>query len=184
MPTASDGNATDRRTSEAVRERVIALFEAHGAEFRQFVLGLLGSPEGAADVSQAVLTKALESGGSVRPETFKGWLFQVAYHEAMALKRRDRIGEKARRKLAAIAPADAPNDPVLSAEAVEAVRRALKGLPEEQRSVVMARVYEDKTFAEIAGEAGVPLGTVLSRMRRALHRLQDVLRPHDPEARS
>ena len=36
----------------------------------------------------------------------------------------------------------------------------------------MARVYEDKTFAHIAREQGLPLGTVLSRMRRALAKLK------------
>jgi len=57
-----------------------------------------------------------------------------------------------------------PEEPLIRGETVEAVREALKQLPEEQRRVVLARIYEEKTFAEIAGEFGLPLGTVLTRM--------------------
>ena len=41
----------------------------------------------------------------------------------------------------------------------------------------MARVYDDKTFAQIARETGLPLGTVLTRMRLALDKLRLALRP-------
>ena len=45
--------------------------------------------------------------------------------------------------------------------------------------MVWARMYEDKTFAQIAGEQGVPLGTVLTRMRLALEKLRGLLRAGD-----
>ena len=45
--------------------------------------------------------------------------------------------------------------------------------------MVLARVYEEKTFAQIAGESGLPLGTVLTRMRRALEKLRRTMRPGD-----
>ena len=45
--------------------------------------------------------------------------------------------------------------------------------------MVRARVFEEKTFAEIAGESGLPLGTVLTRMRRALEKMRRTLRPGD-----
>ena len=64
-------------------------------------------------------------------------------------------------------------------ETVEAVRQALDRLPIEQRKVVWARMYEDRSFAEIAQESGLPLGTVLTRMRLALEKLRRSLRPGD-----
>ena len=57
-----------------------------------------------------------------------------------------------------------------------AVRKALGELPPEQSKVVWARMYEDKTFAQIAEESGLPLGTVLTRMRLALGKLRRTLR--------
>jgi RNA polymerase sigma-70 factor (ECF subfamily) len=34
------------------------------------------------------------------------------------------------------------------------------------------RIYEEKTFATIAEELGIPLGTALARMRAALEKLR------------
>ena len=49
---------------------------------------------------QATLSKALELGHTARHETLKGWLFRVAFHEAMAARRRAKAGDAARRRLA------------------------------------------------------------------------------------
>ena len=48
----------------------------------------------------------------------------------------------------------------------------MERLPVEQRRVIRMRIYEDKTFAVIAEELGAPLGTVLTRMRLALRKLE------------
>jgi RNA polymerase sigma-70 factor (ECF subfamily) len=61
-------------------------------------------------------------------------------------------------------------------ETIAAVRQALGELPGEQRQVVWARMYEDKTFLQIAQESDLPLGTVLTRMRLALEKLRRILR--------
>jgi RNA polymerase sigma-70 factor (ECF subfamily) len=41
------------------------------------------------------------------------------------------------------------------------------------------RIYEEKKFAAIAEELGLPLGTVLTRMRLALKKLAASLNPED-----
>ena len=58
-------------------------------------------------------------------------------------------------------------------------RSALGALPAEQSKVVWARMYEDKTFVQIAKESGLPLGTVLTRMRLALEKLRRTLSTGD-----
>jgi len=65
------------------------------------------------------------------------------------------------------------------AEMAARVREALDELPAEQRQVVRMRVYEDKTFARIAEETNTPLGTVLTRMRLALKKLESRLGPQE-----
>ncbi len=61
-------------------------------------------------------------------------------------------------------------------EIVERVKQALETLPNQQRTVVRMRIYEEKTFAVIADELGIPLGTVLTRMRLAIKKLQKQLK--------
>jgi RNA polymerase sigma-70 factor, ECF subfamily len=50
----------------------------------------------------------------------------------------------------------------------ELLRRAIDGLPDAQRSVVLLRLEAGMTFQEIAEAQGAPLGTVLPRMHRAV----------------
>src|SRR5581483_9740755 len=122
-----------------------------------------------------------EAGHTARSETLKGWLFRVAFHEALAVKRRNGVGNRALRTIASIPreSGERPDQTLIRAETVVSVRHALNALPEEQRRVVCARVYENKTFARIADEFGLPLGTVLTRMRLALDKLRHALAPGD-----
>jgi len=179
-------DAEGRRSTESLAAEVAldaaevaALYEAHARDLRVFVLGVTRDPDVTGDVLQATFAKVVELGHRVRTESFRGWLFRVAFHEALVVRRRRQARDQGIRRFAARGhPAgELPEDPVIRDEVVEAVRVALAGLPVERRRVVRARIYENKTFAEIAKEDGLPLGTVLTRMRLALEELRRTLRP-------
>jgi RNA polymerase sigma factor (sigma-70 family) len=158
--------------------QVVALYEEHGSELRRFVLGVLRNPELASDVVQATFAKVIELGHTSRGETRKGWLFRVALHEALALKRRQATRDDANRRLAGLwrNRGEPPEERLIQLEQVARVRQAIAQLPPEMSKVVLQRLYEDKTFAEIARESGLPLGTVLTRMRLAVEKLRGLLR--------
>jgi RNA polymerase sigma factor (sigma-70 family) len=174
-PLAMEGSPAEGRVP------IEAIYADLRTELRRFVLGVVRDPEVAEDVMQATFVKALEHGHEARSETLRGWLFRVAFHEALATRRRSITHEKGLRRLAGFGRKDrpGPDDPMIRNETVEAVRKALGELPEEQKKVVLARVYEEKTFAQIASDSGLPLGTVLTRMRRALERMRRTMRPGD-----
>jgi RNA polymerase sigma-70 factor (ECF subfamily) len=148
---------------------------------RRFLLGLLRDAASANDVLQATFAKAVEVGHATSPESRKAWLFQVAYREAMALRRREAAASRATERLVwTQRPADDPADePLIRFETVEAVRAALEKLPEKQRQLVQMRIYEEKTFATIAEELDIPLGTALARMRSALGKLRQCVQLRD-----
>jgi len=56
-----------------------------------------------------------------------------------------------------------------------AIRDALDGMPETERTVILLAYRDDLSQAEIAQRLGWPLGTVKTRTRRALLRLREVL---------
>ncbi len=60
-------------------------------------------------------------------------------------------------------------------EDIDRMRGAVDGLPESLREVVVLRVYGELTFAQISEVLGIPLGTALTRMRLATHRLAKLL---------
>ena len=69
----------------------------------------------------------------------------------------------------------APDEPLIREEAAQRLRESLAELPAEQQQVVRRRIDGNQTFVEIAADLGVPLGTVLTRMRLALEKLQKSL---------
>lgn len=153
---------------------VAALYLEHGDELRRFLLGVIRDPQLVNDALQVAFTKLVERGHGTRSESRKAWLFRVAYNEALAVRRREAVGDRVFRRVAWSAePAErSPEERLIRFETVEAVRAAMAKLPAAQLQVVRMRIYEEKTFAEIAEELQIPLGTALARMRAALIKLR------------
>lgn len=55
------------------------------------------------------------------------------------------------------------------------VNRAIQALPAKLREVIVLRELECLEYADIAQVAGIPVGTVMSRLSRARARLKDML---------
>jgi RNA polymerase sigma-70 factor (ECF subfamily) len=158
-------------------EYVAAMFAAHGQELQRFLQGVLRDTALAADCLQTTFTKLLEKGHESREETRRAWLFKVAFQEAMLAKRKaattDRVLQKA--AWSQNNESESPEKCLFKLESVDQVRKALETLPPEQRQIVQMRIYEEKTFAVIAAELEIPLGTALGRMRTALIKLRKAL---------
>jgi RNA polymerase sigma factor (sigma-70 family) len=180
--------------------RVQEAYERWSTDIRRFLQGCLAGrcQSGAVDeLLQQTFQRLLESGRDVAPGAVRSWLFRVAYNEAMYDGRRrgverrglervaaDRVAaERVAADRVAAAGSTSPELPWVEAvrsETVARVRSALGQLPPEQRQVVEDRIYGGKTFAEIAADRSMPLGTVLTRMRLALGKLARALRDLGP----
>ncbi len=161
------------------RERV-ALWHSRQVQWlRVFVFGILRNNELVDDVLQTVFRKALEQGASVDPQSVRAWLTRVAHNEALLLKRKQGVDSRAMTKIGAgFSESDSvslPIDDIMRRETAEQVRAAVHLLPPDQRIVVERRIHGEQTFAEIATELRVPIGTVLTRMRLALGKLRAAL---------
>lgn len=168
--------------------RVESLLVQHAGELRRFLRGVLRNVDAAEDALQNTFAKAIEHGHTARDASLRAWLFRVAMNEAMVVRRRQQIDQKALERRATEqssgtsqgsvenrASHESPESGLIHLETVRQVRDALLMLPEEQRRVVAMRMHEEKTFAAIAAELSVPLGTVLSRMQAALKKLKQTL---------
>jgi RNA polymerase sigma-70 factor (ECF subfamily) len=153
---------------------VEALYQQHRPKLESFLWGVLGDHQAVQDVLQIAFVRLADQGHTVALTSQRAWLFRVAFHEAIALRRKQSTSQRVLNKLAASPPSEpvSPGETLMRQETVEAVRRALSELPEEQRLVVSMRIYEDKTFSQIAKELNIPLGTALWRMRAALNKLR------------
>lgn len=59
------------------------------------------------------------------------------------------------------------------------VRKLIEELPEDQKEVLMMRIYKDMSFKEISERTGVSINTALGRMRYALINLRKVIEKHN-----
>src|SRR5205809_7656125 len=65
-----------------------ALCARYEGALYQFLFGMLRDHHRAEDALQETFVRALERLDGVDPEHLRGWLFTVAYHQALLLKRR------------------------------------------------------------------------------------------------
>lgn len=153
--------------------RVAELYLEYSSELRAFLTGVLRNADLAGEALQSTFLKASEAGHTAQSESIKGWLFRVAYNEAMQVRRKQEVDQRVTRRVAwdISRGVEAADEKVLRTEVTARVREQLETLPLDQRIIVRMRIYDEKTFAEIAAEIGVPMGTVVSRMRAALQKL-------------
>lgn len=163
-------------------DSVADLYRQHAVEMRAFLAGVLKDRELAAEVLQIVFRKALEKGHTVSGN-IRSWLFKVAWNEAM-LVRRVQTRQAGGLKKAARQPGFSSETPeqsesaAVQRETVEQVQQAIDQLNPQQQVIVRMRIYEEKKFADIADELAIPLGTVLTRMRAAMKKLEQSLGHH------
>ncbi len=70
---------------------------------------------------------------------------------------------------------DMASDGIEKRQVHDSVRQLVEGLPEEQREVIVLRIYADLSFKEISELTGVSINTALGRMRYALINLRKLV---------
>lgn len=151
-------------------------FLASEPGLRAFLRGRLRQESDVDDCLQVVFVKLSENGGTVSPNALRAWLFRVAANESARLWRRKASTDKMIERYGAqdVAQVD-PTDQVIQTETTVLIQRAVHKLPASWQRVVRLRIYENLTFQQISDQLNIPLGTALTRMRRALERLKSEL---------
>ena len=106
-------------------------------------------------------------------------LFATVRTIALDLLRRD--ARRARREATALADADDVAVPQFDSadESQQALAAAVDRLPAEQREVLVMKIWNDLTFADIASVLGISQNTAASRYRYALAALKKNLIAHE-----
>ena len=68
---------------------------------------------------------------------------------------------------------------MIKSQVEEDVQKLILELPEDQKEVLMMRIYKDMSFKEISEQTGVSINTALGRMRYALINLRKVIEKHN-----
>jgi RNA polymerase sigma factor (sigma-70 family) len=139
-------------------------------------LAVLRDPALAEDVAQEAFLRAWKHGQSYDPRrgTVAAWLLRITRNLAIDALRLRRAEVMDPDVLAAVAPPSSVSveDAALTSEAVGAVRRALRQLPEEQSRALLLAAFYGRTAQEISRSEAIPLGTAKTRIRLGLRRIR------------
>jgi RNA polymerase sigma factor (sigma-70 family) len=131
----------------------------------------------AQDVVQEAYLRAFRFFGSYKGGDGKSWLLEIVRNTCFTWRRREK------RNLATVvfdetAHTSHVHPPNQEEALVDAANRTIlqnciEGLPEAFREVLVMRDLEEMSYRQIADVAGLPAGTVMSRLSRARKRLEE-----------
>ena len=137
---------------------------------------LVGSPEDAEDVMQEACLRALRFFDGFRGGDARAWLLKIVRNTSYTWVRKNRpmalseeFDETIHSGEQTVANIEGE---LLSRAQGQQVRTALETLPVAFREVLVLREIEGLSYREIADVTGVPMGTVMSSLSRARHRLR------------
>src|SRR5580765_2579051 len=145
------------------------LYRKHVGDVYRYSLAVLRNEADAEDVTQTTFLNAYRAfQNGERPDTPKNWLIAIAHNVC-----RQRFRQSSRRPnevefVEEISPAAEEVDERYS---VDEIQRALQQLQFNQRSAIVMRELEGRSYAEIATILGLTVGaveTLIFRARRAL----------------
>ena len=160
--------------SDDVRREMVELLP----RLRRFAYSLTGSMEEADDMVQTACVKALSRLDQFRPGTrLDSWMVRIIQTTGL-----DHVRSAAVQRT--VADPDAldqavTQDPIeertIARVALEKVRQAMGGLPEDQLILLGLVVVDGLSYKQAAESLGIPIGTVMSRLSRARRRLADAI---------
>jgi RNA polymerase sigma-70 factor, ECF subfamily len=150
------------------------LFERHSLAAWRLAFSLTGDPAAADDLLQDAFERAFRGLESFNGRSsFRTWLSRIVVNRAVDVARREQ--RLVPLEPAQLEPRGAEDRPADDAGVVDAVLR----LPLERRIVVVLRYWGGFTPPEVAEILALPLGTVHSRLARALAELRSRLEVPD-----
>lgn len=173
----------------AAMERLILKYQNR---IYNIILKICANPDDAAELTQETFVKVIENIDRFEARSsFYTWLFRIAVnltlnHCQRSVRLRtesldaadDDHSEDGRQLLRDFLSDDSSPDPAAIAQNKELCRIALKalmGLDDVHRAVIVLRDIEGMDYARIAKVLGIELGTVKSRLSRARTNLRQIL---------
>ena len=158
------------------------IYGLHGREIFGFCRRVTADSGLAEEITQDVFVRAWRARGQFdsRRGSLRTWLFQIARNACIDAHR-------ARSVRPALAAEESPDQPAEAhpADLVDALadrwamEHALRRLSDEHRAAIVDVHLVGKSYAEAADAAGVPVGTVKSRVFHGLKQLREIVQDDD-----
>jgi RNA polymerase sigma-70 factor, ECF subfamily len=160
----------------------------------RFLVRFTGRPHLAEDLIQDIFVKVYRSAQTFDPtRKFRPWLYSIAANRARdALRSASRLGKQivvhhddadghvSLENLLPGAPSP-PDQELIAQETTQRVKQALKEMPEPLREILVLAYYDQISYKEIADILEIPLGTVKSRLHKAVMTFGEIWKRYEPD---
>jgi len=176
---ASVGGEQGVNGSVSPADALVRAFNDLRDELLSALMFVLGNRDDAQDAAQDAFVKcwnARDQLGQIL--NLRAWIFRVCFNTAKDMQRsawHRRAKPMRAEEFTMIAPDPGPGQTLEHKESLERLRRAIRGLREEEQEVFLLRQNGDLTYEEIAHLRRCPVGTIKTQMRSALEKLRRIL---------
>ncbi|WP_313806392.1 sigma-70 family RNA polymerase sigma factor [Flavobacterium sp.] len=160
------------------------LIDRHQSKIYGFIYSKVSDRDVTEDIFQDTfikVIKTLKAKNYNEEGKFLPWVMRIAHNLIVDYFRKNQkmpyYRETEEFSIFSIMSDNSPNieSRIISAQVEQDLQRLINELPDDQREVLVMRIYEDLSFKEIADATGVSINTALGRMRYALMNLRKVI---------
>ena len=183
LTTFSDSALVDqyRNGSEIALEKLV---NRHQAQIFNFINSKVQDRDTAEDIFQDTFIKVIKTikSGKYKDEgKFIPWIMRIAHNLVIDFFRKNNRMPKVRNTeefdIFQFIPDNSPNaeHSMVQDQVVKDLQKLVQELPEDQKEVLIMRLYHDMSFKEIAENTNVSINTALGRMRYAIINLRKLI---------
>ena len=160
------------------------LINRHQSKIYGFIYSKISDRDISDDIFQDTFIKVIKTlkMNSYNEEgKFLPWVMRIAHNLIIDYFRKNKkmpmFRETETFSIFSIMSDNVPNieSKLISEQVVSDLKKIIEELPEDQKEVLMMRIYQDLSFKEISEITGVSINTALGRMRYALMNLRKVI---------
>jgi RNA polymerase sigma-70 factor (ECF subfamily) len=163
------------------------LINRHQSKIYGFIYSKLSDRDLADDIFQDTfikVIKTLKSNSYNEEGKFLPWVMRISHNLIIDYYRKNKkmplFRETEDFSIFSIMSDNVPNieSQLITSQVESDLRKLIKELPEDQKEVLLMRMYQDLSFKEISELTGVSINTALGRMRYAIMNLRKVIDKH------
>ena len=163
------------------------LINRHQSKIYGFIYSKLSDRDIADDIFQDTfikVIKTLKSNSYNEEGKFLPWVMRISHNLIIDHYRKNKkmpmFRETEDFSIFSIMSDNVPNieSQLITSQVESDLRKLIEELPEDQKEVLVMRMYQDLSFKEISELTGVSINTALGRMRYAIMNLRKVIDKH------
>jgi RNA polymerase sigma-70 factor, ECF subfamily len=160
------------------RKAFVDLFNATSSRLKAFAMQCGASNADAEELLQECMLTVWRKAHTFKPESGSAitWMYTIVRNKRIDMARKGRHETVQSDDLWHEEGTEELETDISNELEGEAARNLLKALPEVQKQVVFKVYFEGKSHSEIANDLDLPLGTIKSRLRLAMKKLDTIVK--------